>query len=295
MQAAAGGDSRAATVLMRRALAEPPPPEDEAHVLTQLGASELLVDGPSAAEHLGEAMKRISEPAYKAAIAELLSRALIFQERVEEAFGVCSEAIAELEGSADEALVRRLSAVMIESALIEPARLGPAEIERADALLAGNGRPQGDDYGSRALAALRAIAGARDLSMTADEAAQRAREAAQGGVLIREGMNSVAQLAPSQALALAGRSAEAIELLNESLKWDERYGSIFGHLSNLVFRGRARLIRRRPAGRARRHDRVAAAEQGLRDHPRRRLVGGDPRRSADRLRGSAARRRDPRR
>ena len=242
VKAAAGGDSRGATVLMRRALAEPPADEDLVDVFTQLGAAELLVDGPSAVEHLQAAAARITEPSYLAAVAELLSRALMFQERMPEAIEVCERAKRAVAKSGDESLERRIDAVLIETTMIEPDRVGSDYLEGMRRLLDEATSEVGDDYGSRALVGLSAIIGARDLTMDADEAARRARLAAEGESLIREGMSGIAQLAPSQALALSGRFEESIRLLEESMHWHERFGSMFGHLSNLVFRARSHLF-----------------------------------------------------
>ncbi len=94
--AAAGGDSRSATVLMRRALEEPPPPEQLTGVLAQLGAAEVLVDGPSAAEHLGAAIERVDELPFKVALAELLARVLILQDRIREATAICEDILASI-------------------------------------------------------------------------------------------------------------------------------------------------------------------------------------------------------
>ena len=65
--AAAGGDSRSASLLMRRALEEPPPEDQLTGVLAQLGAAEMLIDGPSAIEHLGPAFEGVGEPPFKVA------------------------------------------------------------------------------------------------------------------------------------------------------------------------------------------------------------------------------------
>ncbi len=240
--AAAGGDSRSATVLMRRALEEPPPADQLTGVLAQLGAAEILIDGPSATEHLGAALERVDELPFKVALAELLARALILQDRVAEAAAICERILVAIpEGRAIQ-LRRRVEAILIEASLVEPSNLTSAQMEHVERLLGEAGELEGDDYGTRAMLSLSAVAHSRDATLTAEQDSEQARAAAGGGVLIREGVNSITQLGPAQVLTLAGHSAEAVTLLNESLRWDERFGSVAGHLANLIFRAWAHLF-----------------------------------------------------
>lgn len=241
VRAASGGDSHTAMVLMRRALAEPPAERDLTDCLSQLGAAEILVDGPASVEHLSAALERIDAPPYRAAIAELLARSLIFQERVPDAIAICEEVLAELRNLGDRRLARRMEAVLVETTMVEPRREDASYREEVSRLLAEADQAPGEDYGSQALLALSAISGSRDLRLTADEVIDRCRRAAESGVLVREGMNGIAQLAPAQGLMMAGRCAESIAILEEGMRWDERYGSMMGHLANRIFRGRARL------------------------------------------------------
>jgi len=240
--AAAGGDSRSATLMMRRALEEPPPEDQMTGVLAQLGAAEVLIDGPSATEHLTAAIERVDELPFKVALAELLGRVLILQNRVREAAAICEEILDEI--TSDRAIDwrRRIEAILAEASLVDPMNLSPEQLEHADRLLAEGTTLSADDYGSRALISLAAVGASRDLSAPAEEVVARARLAAEGNVLIREGVNSITQLGPAQILNLAGHSAESITLLNESLRWDERFGSVAGHLANLIFRAWAHLF-----------------------------------------------------
>ena len=240
--AAAGGDSRSATLMMRRALEEPPPEDQMTGVLAQLGAAEVLIDGPSATEHLTAAIERVDELPFKVALAELLGRVLILQNRVREAAAICEEILDEI--TSDRAIDwrRRIEAILAEASLVDPMNLSPEQLEHADRLLAEGTTLSADDYGTRALISLAAVGASRDLSAPAEEVVARARLAAEGNVLIREGVNSITQLGPAQILNLAGHSAESITLLNESLRWDERFGSVAGHLANLIFRAWAHLF-----------------------------------------------------
>lgn len=258
IKAAAGGDSRSATLLMRRAIAEPPDDSSLTDCLAQLGAAEMLIDGPAAVEHLRAALARIEAPPYYAAVGELLARTLILQEQVPEAITVCESVLSKQDETCDPGVRRRMEAVLVETTMVKPQEVGSSYSEKVEELLTQATDLGDGDYGSTALLALSAISGARDLTMTAEEAIRRSRLAAASGVLIREGMNSIAQLAPAQGMMMAGRHAEAIALLDRALEQDERYGSMLGYLSNLVFRGRANLFagNLRPA--------IADAEEAMR-------------------------------
>ena len=238
--AASGGDSRSASLLMRRALEEPPPEDQRTGVLAQLGAAEMLIDGPSAIEHLGAAFEGIREPAFKVAVAELLARSLVMQERIPEAVTVTEETLATIADD-DEQLRRRTEVVLVETSLVNVIAFPKEYLPRCRELLA-EASTEGDDYGSRAMLSLAVTFEARTLSRNAEETVARARAAARDGVLIREGINSITQLGPPQVLTVSGHYREAIDLLNESLEWDERFGSMVGHLANLIFRGWAHLF-----------------------------------------------------
>ncbi len=275
VMAAAGGDARSASVLMRRALEEPPPPEQLTGVLAQLGAAEILIDGPSAIEHLGTAIELVHEPPFKAALAELLARSLILQERIPEAVAVTEATLAEIPDDATD-LRKRVEATLVEATLVHPWELSAEQVSRAEGLMAA-ATTEGEDYGSRAMLSLATVSASRDLSADAETTVARARIAAQGGVLIREGVNSITQLGPAQVLALAGHSREAITLLNESLRWDERFGSMAGPPREPDLPRLGAPVRRRARGRRRGRRRGAADEPRLPDGPGRRLGDLDPR------------------
>ena len=274
--AAAGGDSRSATLLMRRALEEPPPEDQVTGVLAQLGAAEVLIDGPSATEHLTAAIERVEELPFRVALAELLGRVLILQDRVREAAAICEDILEEI--TSDRAIDwrRRIEAILVEASIVDPMSLSAEQLAHADRLIEEGGRLSGDDYGSRALISLAAVASSRDLNASAEEAVTRARVAAEGNVLIREGVNSITQLGPAQILNLAGHSAESITLLNESLRWDERFGSVAGHLANLIFRAWAHLFAGDLAAAADDSTESLRMSHSYRMEARRCLVGLDP-------------------
>ena len=207
VMAAAGGDSRSASMLMRRALEEPPPEEQLTGVLAQLGAAEMLIDGPSAIEHLGAAFEGIREPAFKVAVAELLARSLVMQERIPEAVPVTEQTLATLARGRAAAPAHRCGARRDEPRQRDRLPEGvPPALPRA----ARRGDTEGDDYGSRAMLSLAVTFEARTLGRNAEETVERARAAARDGVLIREGINSITQLGPPQALTVAGHYREAM-------------------------------------------------------------------------------------
>ncbi len=135
VMAAAGGDSRSASMLMRRALEEPPPEEQLTGILAQLGAAEMLIDAHGAIEHLGAAFERIKEPSFKVAVAELLARSLVMQERIDEAVQVTERTLATL-GPEDEQLRRRTDVVLVETSLVNVIAFPKEYLERCRELLA---------------------------------------------------------------------------------------------------------------------------------------------------------------
>ncbi len=147
---------------MRRALEEPPPPEQLTGVLAQLGAAEMLVDGPRAIEHLGAAFERIREPPFKVAVAELLARALILQERVPEAVGVVERTL-ETIPDGDRQLARRMEVVLVETSLVNSIAF-PAEAARTlPPSCSLRSTPTVTTTASRAMLSLAATAEARTL------------------------------------------------------------------------------------------------------------------------------------
>ena len=81
---------------LQRALAEPPGAAARLGVLRDLGLAEALTSGPSAAAHLAEAYEGLDDPDERAALAYVLTRALLFTGRTAEAVAAAQEAAAAL-------------------------------------------------------------------------------------------------------------------------------------------------------------------------------------------------------
>jgi DNA-binding CsgD family transcriptional regulator len=118
-RAEARGAAAAAVPFLRRALAEPPPDADRRDVLAELGAAELHVDPPAAAEHLGEALERTMDARERAEITLLLSRSLILSDRLAEAVDLLEKAIAEAPPTESRGLSLRLEAELITQARLD--------------------------------------------------------------------------------------------------------------------------------------------------------------------------------
>ncbi|GAA1770331.1 BTAD domain-containing putative transcriptional regulator [Luedemannella helvata] len=76
--AADRGTPDAASRYLRRALLEPPPADARADVLQELGRLESMADGPAAIADLRAAYDLITDPARRAAVAQMLARTMVF-------------------------------------------------------------------------------------------------------------------------------------------------------------------------------------------------------------------------
>lgn len=228
--ALASGDMGAAVALLRRALDEPPPPEERVGVLTALGLAAALRDAPAAIGYLTEALEGTADVSRRAAVAELLIRALQFVEQVEQAAAVGTRILGEL-GPEHERERRRLEATLIELDVINPS--GSEWIEEA---IMGAASVEPDDYAACMLISVSLGARMRALQIGADEAASEAERALTGGKLMHEGYGGIAQVIPATTLAVAGRPAEGIAVCDEALTIAEDAGSVLGYVGNLLFR-----------------------------------------------------------
>jgi DNA-binding SARP family transcriptional activator len=97
------GASDSAVVLLRRALEEPCPDPQRVELLVELGLAETLVDGPSAAAHLGEAFAALEEPPLRAQVAQALARTHLFASPPGVAATFAGEAAASFPDEVDDA------------------------------------------------------------------------------------------------------------------------------------------------------------------------------------------------
>src|SRR5439155_6042035 len=227
------GAPESAVTYLRRALMEPPPDDLRAEVLYELGSAEKLVHGPSAAEHLREALARTTDPERRVQTRIELARALFFSRQIDAGAAAFAAAIAEL-SEADSEPRRRALAGYLFVCLSDPAMLRSAEPHLARAaeldLLTSPG--------GRMLLAVLAYRGAR-CGDARDLAVERARLALDGDALFEE--------EDAAFYSLPGLVLDAADLLDESesvwervLEVDRRRGSIFAFAAGSGFRAHTR-------------------------------------------------------
>ena len=170
------GAPESAAAYLRRALQEPPVPGERADVLAELGSAERLVHGPSAVEHLREAVGLARDDSRRRGeIALELGRLLAFTRRGDEAVEVFEKAIADLAPS-DADLRQRLQAAMLHVGAYDP-RLYPRAAGMFDQLRT---EPQDAGLGGRTLSAMLAYHDAR-AGGSRDEALLRVETALAAG------------------------------------------------------------------------------------------------------------------
>jgi len=229
------GAPESAVTYLRRALAEPPPDALRADVLYELGSAEKLVHGPSAAQHLREALARTTDPERRVQTRIELARALFFSRQIDAGAAAFAAAIAELSESDSEPRRRALAGYLFVC-LSDPAMLRSAEPHFAQAaqldLLTSPG--------GRMLLAVLSYRGARCGDPRA-EAVERARLALDGDALFEE--------EDAAFYSLPGLVLDAADLLDESeAVWDRvldvarRRGSIFAFAAGSGFRARTRYL-----------------------------------------------------
>ncbi|HEX8101070.1 MAG TPA: hypothetical protein VF533_00520, partial [Solirubrobacteraceae bacterium] len=232
--AARRGAPESALGLYRRALAEPPPASERARILWQLGVTEKMLDGPSAAEHLTAAYDLISDPADRAAVAFDLAWALFFIGEPGEAGAFLERALAEMP---PEQLDVRLGIEAIQILVGVVHGGAPPDFAERVARLAAD-PPGAGELGSQSLLAAVALARATTGAPSA-EVASLALRANAGGMIARwdEGLIVVAIGA---ALVLADRP-EMLSFWDQILAEAHRRGSLTLSLATQLWRGYALL------------------------------------------------------
>ncbi len=214
------GAPESAVSYLRRALQEPPVPGERVDVLAELGSAERLVHGPSAVEHLREAVDlALDDARRRGEIALELGRLLAFTRRGAEAVQVFEEAIAAL-GPRDVDLRQRLQAAMLHVAAYDP-RLYPRAAEIFDRLRA---EPQGAGLGGRTLLAMLAYHDAR-AGGSLEEAIARVETALKAGP-VPPGAGLLLFNFIGFVLTAAERFDEARRVLQEGLVHARARGSI---------------------------------------------------------------------
>jgi DNA-binding CsgD family transcriptional regulator len=209
-----------AVAYLRRALAEPPPEPDRADLLLELGSAETRVSGEAAVEHLHEAHALIDSPIRRAETALQLGRQLFLLLRGQEADAVFTRALQELSG-ADPELERRLEAGLITNALHVLSAYGKA-LERLERV---RRRPVAATASEKLLLSVLAYHDAR-ADVPAAVAVSLARRALAGGTLLKQRIENLAFVVPTQVLAMADLD-EALVIYEDALAEAHRRGSIF--------------------------------------------------------------------
>ena len=245
-QAFARGSPDNAVSYLERCLHEPPPETERADVLFQLGAAAQLLDAAKSADYLAAALGAAADPEHRAVIGELLGLTLFNAGRVGAAGQVMSQTIETL-GAAHGDLYRRLQALLIHTALVDPARpeVGAARVNALRSL------PEASGLGSRMLDVTVAF---HDLLVGTcpDTAVALARRGLDDGSLIEQA-NTLAVYGCF--VLIAADLSEVDPLLDAWIGVAHRRGSVFALAPAMCFRGLAWLSR----------GALAEAEASLRD------------------------------
>lgn len=228
-EAFAHGSPDTAATHLRRCLTEPPSAELTATVQWELGKVMTLVDTNAAAEDLRIALDLTTDPVARGEIAVLLSTALTYLLRFEDAEQVCRTALAELPD--DEFDLRG----KLESGLLLVPFLQPDRDDLAERRHAVDGLDDHDSFGSRALDCLLAAhAGWR----SDPESVRVALRGLRGGVANQ--VYPMTSAAPCAWLVLitADRD-EALTSIDSAVAQAHQNGSVHGLTTALTLRGLA--------------------------------------------------------
>jgi DNA-binding CsgD family transcriptional regulator len=244
-QVFARGSPDSAVSYLERCLQEPPDKE-RADVLLQLGAAAQLIDAAKSADYLAAAMAAADDPERRVVIAEMLGITLFNAGRGREAAEVMSQAIQALSMEHSD-LRKRLQALLIHTALVDPARsrFGTETVSKLRGALSDN------DLGSRMLDVTVAF---HDLLVgnSSETAVVLARRGLGDGSLIE-------QLNPLSVygcyVLIAADLNEVVPLLDRWIAVAHQRGSMFALAPAKCFRGLAWLSR----------GALAEAEGNLRD------------------------------
>lgn len=252
--ALAAGGAEAAVSYLRRALDEPPPAEERAAVLYELGTAEQRLHGPSAVEHLREALALETGQPWVGEAALTLGRTLTFTDSADAAAEVFEEAIAARADPRDDVGLR-LEAGLLLLAVTETRLAGVRD--RLLETIRADGPPPG--RAGRLMLATLAFHDAR-AGGSLDEAVERSREALAGGTLVEES-DAACFVMPALILMAADRVEETRGLWDEVLDQAAARGSVFAFATASCFRAHAlALLGRLPDAQA---DAQAALESGL--------------------------------
>lgn len=237
-EALATGAAGSAVAYLRRALAEPLETQEYGALLTELGAAELLTDGPASIAHLREALPLAVRPAARGAVAIMLARSLLLAGRTREAAATAAEMLAELgEGEQDDAL-RQLQATIVVAA----ATLDPSLARSRDQVVAQLGAANGKEgLGGRMVQAALAFEDARGLISPARQLASRMEQVLADGLLLNS--DGLLGMVPAVMTLTLSDSGLALTWLDRVLDRARRHGDVYALATGYAFRCQARLVR----------------------------------------------------
>lgn len=222
------GAPDAAVECFSRALAEPPSADRRAAILLELGRAEVLTHGPHAVEHLQAAYDGTPDPVDRAALAQLLARALLFTGRPLDGTDLVRAAAAGL--PAGHADVR----AALEAFELMAVFFGAGDPGALERLARSRVLPVPDGVGARMLAAVAAQEWAYAGGPSA-ACAELSRQALAGGSLVAVDFELLGVTA-LVTLALADHD-EALELWDTALADAHRRGSLHAKSATSLWRG----------------------------------------------------------
>ncbi len=229
------GAAAAAIDVLRRALPACETDDHRGAVLRDLGVAELLLDGPSAVEHLTAALELTDRPEDRVVVGSALSRALVFADEPEEAATVAVQATEAAEALGDVDLVHRMEALQFAGARLEP-RLDVVRKTRLDVFRREGLHSAGP--GARALMAAVNYHEARSLDTTAAEAVTRAQWALADGHLA-EIDNGGTDFMAAVLVLLAADSPKVCDVLESGMSHARTTGDVFAYAGCSLFLGQA--------------------------------------------------------
>ncbi|MDN5861699.1 MAG: helix-turn-helix transcriptional regulator, partial [Pseudonocardia sp.] len=226
--AARRGAADAAVENLRRALGEPPAAALRTDVLLELGRAELLTSGLDAVVHLQEGYAALTDPAARAAVAQLLGRGLLFTGAAAAAADLARRAAAELPAGHEDA---RAGFTALGFWAVVFGAGDPTTLRRLDA---HRTLPLADGVGVKALAAVAAQEWAYE-GGPSDACAALCRRALAGGTLVAADLE-LGGVTAMQTLALADDPG-ALDAMDAALADAHRRGSIAAKYAVSLFRG----------------------------------------------------------
>jgi DNA-binding CsgD family transcriptional regulator len=238
--AAAGvrGAPEQAAGYLRRALREPPAASEQAALLHQLGAAELLARDPAATDHLAQALDQTEDPEARGAIALLLGQAAVSTGRLADARELLGAVIEQL-AETQPGVVARLEAYRSAGGVWDP-RFA-AELERELPRL--RALAERDGTAGRSLLLLIAFRSAFDGGRREEILALIERALDQGRLIESESAEAIEITWAARALTFIDELDRADRLVDEMVADSRKRGSVMGYATASAWRADIALRR----------------------------------------------------